>query len=880
MTNRKETYNDVPQVLKNDLNWLVRKGKVPYDAKTGKPASSTNSETWADFDTALHALQSDSSYDGLGFAINKPYVFVDLDHCVADDGEIEQWADEIVSTLNSYTEASPSGTGLHILCTSQSDLPPTGRKKGRIEIYSGQRYFTVTGNHIPGTPDTIEDRTEELLELHQEVFGTSIQEPAHDVTEISPSPGSCGTDEAIIAACRNAKNAEKFVKLFDHGETSAHDNNHSVADAALCAVLAYRTRDREQIDRIFRNSALMRPKWDEKRGDRTYGQRTVEHAIKIQKSVPPGFSVSDNGVYFQPPPADDGEVKPPIHLSSKIEIVAATRNTEGGEWGRLLKWHDLEERLHIWAMPMSMLAGDGNEILAELLAGGMIVAPNRKARELFKNYLQEANPPVFMKSVSRVGWHDDCYVFPDSTVGGIEDGEEVVFQSFGVEHQFTVSGSLEDWKQHVALPCAGNSRLVFGVATAFAAPLLQLIDGESGGFQFVGPSSTGKSTALRVAASVYGGKNYVRSWRSTANGLEGVASLHNDALLVLDEMGQANPKEVGEVTYMLANGQGKVRMLRSGGTRKALQWRLLFLSSGEVGLRDHMMSIGGKVRGGQEVRCVDIDADAGMKLGLFEKIPGHTDAGSFADSLTKAAHRYHGVAGRTFISQIAEQRDDIRKLIIKEIDRFIREHSQKHALKDASGEVYRALSRFALVAAAGELATELDITGWGKGEAEQAASACFKAWLTRRGGKGVRDVDAGIRQVKAFLERHGSSRFQLKKNPYNEGGTPAVSNRAGFRESKGNECIYYVLPEAFQDEVCAGYDHRLIAKELVKLGYLEHDQGRNTKKVRLPDVGMVNAYMILPSLLSEPDAAKNPALPICDLFEIDREQREQREHLM
>src|SRR5581483_2360815 len=535
--NRKEAYRHIPESLKTTPNWMVyrlihdrnakakdgkpsKPRKIPFDAKTGNPGSSTDPSMWSDFNTAMAALESDRQNDGLAFAIVEPFVFVDLDKCHdPETGTTQEWALEIMADLQSYTELSPSGTGFHILCQSTKPLPPTGRKKGDVEMYGDKRYFTMTGNQVPGTPSTAEDCTEELLVLHQCVFGNSAPESSPIKTVNVPAVPATASDEAIIATCRNAKNGEKFLKLFDNGDTSAYGGDESVADAALCAILAYRTRDSEQIDRIFRSSALMRAKWDEKRGSRTYGQRTIDNAIKLQKAVPTGFSLSDEGVFYQPPATDDGEMKPPIQLSSRLEVIAATRNSEGGEWGRLLRWRDPEGRLHTWAMPMSMLAGDGNEIIAELLAGGLFISPNRKGREIFKIYLQESVPSVLMKSVNRVGWHDDYYVFPDATVGGTDDGEEVVFQSPGLDHQFTVSGSLEEWKTNVASPCVGNPRLVFGVSVAFAAPLLQTVDGESGGFQFVGPSSMGKSTALRVAASVNGGKNYVRSWRSTANGL-------------------------------------------------------------------------------------------------------------------------------------------------------------------------------------------------------------------------------------------------------------------------------------------------------------------------------------------------------------------------
>src|SRR5690349_7170180 len=150
------------------------------------------------------------------------------------------------------------------------------------------------------------------------------------------------------------------------------------------------------------------------------------------------------------------------------------------------------------------------------------------------------------------------------------------------------SGFAEGWLTEIAAKCTGNSRLVFAVSAAFAPPLMTIADDESGGLHFKGPSRTGKITVLLAAGSVWGGGNgqlgFARSWRSTSNGLEGIAQAHNDALLCLDEMGQVDARQAGEIAYMLANGTGKGRTGSDGSPRRSAYWRLLFLSTGELSL--------------------------------------------------------------------------------------------------------------------------------------------------------------------------------------------------------------------------------------------------------------------------------------------------------
>ncbi len=151
---------------------------------------------------------------------------------------------------------------------------------------------------------------------------------------------------------------------------------------------------------------------------------------------------------------------------------------------------------------------------------------------------------------------------------------------------FHSTGTLETWQARIAARCVGNSRLIFSLGAAFAGPLLGICHEENGGFHLRGASSTGKTTSLYVAASLFGGKDYIQRWRATANGLEATAKMYNDLLLPLDEMGEINPKDAGEVAYMLGNGTGKARARadKSGGARDKAKFRCLFLSTGEISL--------------------------------------------------------------------------------------------------------------------------------------------------------------------------------------------------------------------------------------------------------------------------------------------------------
>ena len=559
------------------------------------------------------------------------------------------------------------------------------------------------------------------------------------------------------------------------------------------------------------------------------------------------FRLLDDAVMYLDPDPE----KEPLKICGRLEVAACTRDVRGDGWGRLLKWTDAEQRAHQWAMPASLLAGDGNEYRARLLDGGLYLAPGRKAREQLHVYLQ-MKPDALALCVARVGWHGDNFVLPSETIGPASAGK-VLFQTpYESEHLYNIAGALVDWRTNVGRFCSGNSRLIVAVSCAFAGPLLSLAGGESGGVHFHGATSTGKSTALLVGGSVLGGggrNGFVQSWRTTANGLEAVAEAHNDLALFLDELAQLDPKEAAEIAYLLANGSGKGRMSRNIGARKRLSWSLLFVSAGEITLADHARTAGKRTKGGADVRLLNIDADAGAGLGLFENIHSAESADAFARQLKQAARRHYGTPLRAFLDFLTADRAAAEEALRN----FQSDFLARHVPAGASGEVSRAAQQFALIAAAGELATHAGITGWNHDEATGATGRCLSSWIDNRGTAGAADIEAAIRQVKSFLEVNGPSRFQSAKARLDGRGDPIhekVINRAGFRvEEDGETTMYLIFPEVFRREVCEGFDFRTVAKAVEARGLLETQPPHLTKKCRLPEVGMVRVYAVRSSLL-------------------------------
>jgi len=263
---------------------------------------------------------------------------------------------------------------------------------------------------------------------------------------------------------------------------------------------------------------------------------------------------------------------------------------------------------------------------------------------------------------------------------------------------------------------------------------------------------------------------------------------------------------------------------------------------------------GEKVRGGQEIRLVDVPCDVGP-MGIFEDIHGANSPGEFSDQLRLAATTYTGTAYVPYLENIIEilgTTTDFPAYLREQRDDFIK----RNVKDDASSQVRSVCGRFAVVAAAGELASLMGITGWPEGVATQAAVTCLKAWLAARGTEGDHDIDQGVRAVVAFIEKFAITRFQTIATGDGDFTFGGMAGRVGYRKNTADQesgivaWQYYVLPEAFQNEVCRGYNATAIATELAKRGLLLRGDGRNlTKKVSTPD-GRVRVYHLTSYILS------------------------------
>jgi putative DNA primase/helicase len=302
----------VPPALKDRPTWVCWRyvwkrdreewTKLPIDVTTGDAASSTDPETWGSFEAALQYHQRDDAQtDGVGYVVSDDdlLVGVDLDDCVdPETGETDPWAADVVDSVPTYWERSPSGTGLRgfgfgFLPDGKTRADVDGAD-GHIEVYETGRYLTVTGARLEESTVDVEQVNDAVHDLHAEYIsdddaddaGAGDSTPADAGTagtNPTPDAGKTGSsdlsDAEIVETATDAANGEKFSRLWN-GDTSGYAS-HSEADLALCNLLAFYTGgDRTQIDRLFRDSGLYREKWDEQRGSETYGDLTISEALK------------------------------------------------------------------------------------------------------------------------------------------------------------------------------------------------------------------------------------------------------------------------------------------------------------------------------------------------------------------------------------------------------------------------------------------------------------------------------------------------------------------------------------------------------------------------------------------------------------------------
>ncbi len=502
-----------------------------------------------------------------------------------------------------------------------------------------------------------------------------------------------------------------------------------------------------------------------------------------------------------------------LWICAPLYVEAVTHDKYGNNFGRYLKFKPTRGAMRKWSMPMTMLKGAGDELRGELLNMGLNIDIREKAA--LGQYISGMIPSETLEISTQTGWHKGAFVLPGTCIGS----DSYFFQSefFNTDIPYRQQGTLQEWQTEIASYCVNNPLLMLAVCSSFAGALLRSTHQQGGGFHIFGDSSKGKSTGLFVACSVWGDESYKRSWKATSNGMEATAVMFNDSLLALDEISECDPRDIGAIVYSLGNGTGKQRANKNGGSKATHQWKIIVLSNGERSVESAMSEAGKQAKAGQALRLLNIPLFG--KYGAFDFLHGMKGGRQLSDHLQTVSTKFYGVAGIEYLQKLVSE--------TRNLDELFAEYTEALVNGEAlSSQEMRAAKRFALVALAGELATEYGVTSWDKGRALSDIYICFQQWRNYFGEGDIEDQQI-LQAVRDFIDRFSDSRFSQPKDD-----STRVIDRAGYWIGGSNGKTYLFNKSGINEALKSnGFDRGV--KTLKKHGWLIHAAGRNTKQHRI-----------------------------------------------
>ncbi|TCB55294.1 DUF927 domain-containing protein [Acinetobacter terrestris] len=527
--------------------------------------------------------------------------------------------------------------------------------------------------------------------------------------------------------------------------------------------------------------------------------------------------IMDAGLYLIKEKRDeDGQLKQTrTFICHSAIILGEARSLNNDNWKRVIQFHDKDNTLHQLLIPYEHFMGEAQEALKIIANHGLMPPRQAYKKNVFINYIQDYPIKQRFRCVDRAGWHGYCFATPNKTYGNSED-EELLFHSDN-KSPYTVSGTFEEW-QELSQLIEPHALAVLAFACAFSGQLVLPLGAESGGFHIYGSSTDGKSTITKAACSVWGNPKHIsKSWRTTDNALENEAELRNDSFLNLDELRQAVPKAVSDIVYMLTGGQGKARSTKSGKNRDAKQFSLMYTSTGEVTLEEHLRRGNIELDAGLLLRFAHIPSDAGKGYGVFDCINYGTAPQDIGNRINELASQHYGHAGIKWLEYLTSDKDAVMLKAQELLDSFIEQHTQTK-----NGQANRVLRRFALVAVAGELATLAGITSWQQGRAFEAIAQCFNTWISSLGNGENMEETKILEHIKAFFESNGASRFEdltVIRQADGEVIRQRIHNRVGYYDPIDK--VYLVSATMFKKEISIGMNEAGVKKVLIKHGWIK-----------------------------------------------------------
>lgn len=548
------------------------------------------------------------------------------------------------------------------------------------------------------------------------------------------------------------------------------------------------------------------------------------------------YELRDSGLFYTP--TTDSE---PRFLCGPIQVLGISRGDDGTkDYGLLVEWKNLDGICIRKLIPRRRIMNDKSNFVKELLLDtGLVISSRKGVWEPIISYLIQARPKQRYKSSAQAGWLNNSFVTPNWCVS---NGAEKVIYSGNKSNEFlSTSGTVSSWQKEVGSLCINNPILAFTVCVGLSAPLLHWLNWPSSGVHLFGKSKISKTTILILAASLYSGTNFYYTWRATENGLEATAVEHNDLLLCLDELHQAPPEVVDQSIYTLANGLSKMRSNKTITQDDIKNWRLLYLSTGEMGLEEKLAPIQKGVKAGQEIRFLEVPVQ--RKYGAYDELYGHETMNDFSDSIWKAVKENHGTVIPKWIEYLSLI-DDLSGLLAYRVHE-LRDKWQISKDNNHGSQVLEAAKRFALFGVAGEIAISAGLMPWPKGFGEHSAKIAFESWLEMRGSSNDSEDEKLLKEIPIALKRW-RSKLLPEGQPLND--------NYGYALDLDGKQAWFLTRQAFQDGLGIRYKQHIsqAVKFMEEKSWMETSEGRDTFK-RVVDGGPKGGryYKVIPHRITE-----------------------------
>ena len=649
----------IPVELQKNAEWCVwkreirggRPTKIPYNPSTGERAESNNPDTFSTFDIADEAYMTDD-YDGVGVRVSNGFSAVDIDHCV-ENGLISELAMSIIDALQSYTEYSPSKSGVRIIFKTpgyqyDSETYYLKNPHNGCEIYvcgATNRFVTITGNTVYDYP--VREITGELLKPILDKYMLRPVKQRSSAATTAAIPAASLSDEQVIF---KASAGSKFRTLFG-GDMSEYNEDHSSADLALCNILAFWTgKDAEQIDRIFRQSALFRDKWlrDDYRGEtirkaiadcadvynphpQQAQAQTIFDRLGATNLKTGPWNVTHTGVTIEEL-ADKrtGETRTVLVTSTPIVPVRVMVNADTGVHKVELAFRKNGTR-RTTIQDREVIASKNKIVSLANIGVDVTTATAGKLVEYLNN-LQQFNEIPEVTSVSHLGWIDNKFLpYDDGVVFDGESSDRKLFNSIKSH------GSEAAWVEHV-LKLRKNKPLRMIMAASFASPLIERCGAMPFVFHLWGTTGGGKTVALKTAMSIWGKPDLgdiIYTMNMTNNAMMNTAGLLYSIPFAGDELQLVKSRDgYDQVIMQVTEGIERVRMKYD--TKVVPRtWKNAFIFTGEEPCTDYRSG------GGAKNRVVEVNADEGVIENGGETVA--------------VISENYGHAGRTFINYAKTQ---------------------------------------------------------------------------------------------------------------------------------------------------------------------------------------------------------------------------------